>query len=145
MAHIGETRHLFSLGTGYWHFTHHLLSFRYKEKLDCPISTLTIQYLYNIKSCIVVSCCASRYVEHFYDSTICIAFLYILYVIIGGQVIFNLADYWYSYKEFGVRLEAMLQASFESGTLESLVKERSVYIYPIEDATVYVLNIALTS
>ena len=57
-----------------------------------------------------------------------------LYVIIGGQVIFNLPDYWYSYKDFGVRLEAMLQASLESGTVKSLVKERSVYIYPIEDA-----------
>ena len=60
-------------------------------------------------------------------------------------MIFNISDYRYRYKEFGARLDVMLQTSLESGTLESAMKERNVYIYPIEDATIYILKNSSTN
>ena len=59
---------------------------------------------------------------------------------IGGYVVFSLADYWYKLKDFGVRLDAMLQVSLQNGTLKAVVKERICYLYPVDDATVYVLK-----
>ena len=64
----------------------------------------------------------------------------ILCIDLGGHVIFNISDYWYKYIDFGVRLDAMLQDRLESGILQTNVKERSAYIYPVVDATIYVLK-----
>ena len=64
---------------------------------------------------------------------------YPLYIDLGGHVIFNISDYWFKYMDFGIRLDAKLQDYLESGILETVVKERSAYIYPVEDATIYVL------
>ena len=46
--------------------------------------------------------------------------------------------------DFGIRLDAMLQETLESGILETVVKERSAYIYPVEDGTIYVLRKAFS-
>ena len=42
--------------------------------------------------------------------------------------------------DFGIRLDAMLQDRLERGILQTNVKERSAYIYPVVDATIYVLK-----
>ena len=58
-------------------------------------------------------------------------------------MIFNTPDYFYKIKEFGVRLDATLQDNLQNGILETVIKERGVYVYPTEDATIYVLKKAL--
>ena len=62
---------------------------------------------------------------------------------LGGLVIFNSPDFWHKAHNFGVRLDATLQDILENGILETVIKERGVYVYPTEDATIYILKKAL--
>lgn len=58
----------------------------------------------------------------------------------GGYIIFSVPDAWFKYKDYGARLDTMLQVSLEKGVLESVVKEMITYMYKVEDATIYVLK-----
>ncbi|XP_072018206.1 methyltransferase-like protein 27 [Amphiura filiformis] len=64
----------------------------------------------------------------------------IRYVKPGGFIILNIGDYWYRFKQFGPALETKLQQCLETGVLETVIKQRTIYMYNCDDANVYILK-----
>ncbi|XP_072019052.1 uncharacterized protein [Amphiura filiformis] len=58
----------------------------------------------------------------------------------GGVIALNIGDYWYRLKQFGPGLETKLQQCLETGLLETVIKQRTIYMYNCDDANVYILK-----
>ncbi|XP_072018351.1 uncharacterized protein [Amphiura filiformis] len=58
----------------------------------------------------------------------------------GGLITFNIGDHWYRFKQFGPALETKLQQCLETGVLETVIKQRTIYMYNCDDANVYILK-----
>ncbi|XP_072015317.1 uncharacterized protein [Amphiura filiformis] len=58
----------------------------------------------------------------------------------GGVITFNVGDYRFREKQFGLVLETMLQRYLENGVLETVIKQRTIYMYNCDDGNVYILK-----